>query len=96
VQVYELVISAVGGEPTTTLFCDDSTRNIASAHDLGILTVLVGKEGHHSGADACISQFAQLPQVLPQLFQQQEEAQAQAQHAERRASESGVAIRVPA
>lgn len=67
-QVYELVISAVGGELSTTLFLDDSVRNIAAAHKLGIFSVLVGREGHVAGADACIATFAGLPAVLLQLF----------------------------
>lgn len=89
--VYELVLGAVGGQPVSTIFLDDSLRNIAAAHEMGIYAVLVGLEGPAvAGADACIPHFAALPCVAPELFQGREEAQRQ-----RRQSEEG-AVEVPA
>jgi FMN phosphatase YigB (HAD superfamily) len=73
-QAFELVLEQVGSTPAHTIFVDDSLRNIAAAHELGIFTVLVSpklaaQQPHHvPGADLVVSSFEQLPQVLPQLF----------------------------
>lgn len=40
-QSFELVLEAVGCKASEACFLDDSTRNIQSAHELGINTVLV-------------------------------------------------------
>ena len=75
-QVYQLVMEQVGAKPHNTIFIDDSPRNIAAAHELGIFTVLVsdnpggppGHPHHVSGADLVVSHFRELPSVLPQIF----------------------------
>jgi phosphoglycolate phosphatase-like HAD superfamily hydrolase len=56
-------------DPSETLFVDDSLSNVAAAHRLGMLTVLVGRRGPHEGADYVIGNFHELPQVLPHLFE---------------------------
>ena len=38
-------------EPGTTLYFDDSTRNIAAGAELGLFSVLVGRQGANVGAD---------------------------------------------
>lgn len=38
-QVYQLVMEQIGANPSNTVFIDDSQRNIAAAHELGIFTV---------------------------------------------------------
>ena len=38
---FELALQQAGAEAGSTVFFDDSTRNIAGAHKLGITTVLV-------------------------------------------------------
>ena len=64
---------------------DDSVRNIAAAHELGIFTVLVaahgGVEGPVPGADVVVQNILQLPHVLPEIFlagKQQEVPEAEA------------------
>ena len=37
--------------PGTTLYFDDSTRNIAAGAALGLFSVLVGRQGADVGAD---------------------------------------------
>ena len=38
---FEVVLDRLGAEPQSTVFFDDSVRNVASAHELGIFSVLV-------------------------------------------------------
>jgi FMN phosphatase YigB (HAD superfamily) len=38
-QVYQLVLERIGATASNTIFIDDSPRNIAAAHELGIFTV---------------------------------------------------------
>jgi FMN phosphatase YigB (HAD superfamily) len=38
-QVYQLVMERIGATASNTIFIDDSPRNIAAAHELGIFTV---------------------------------------------------------
>ena len=43
-QAFELALEMAGNaQPETTLFLDDSTRNINGAHRAGLKTVLVGR-----------------------------------------------------
>lgn len=69
--VYQLVLEQLGASPSEVVFVDDSIRNVAAAHALGIFTVLVGP--HHppsvEGADVVIPSIHHLPAVLPSLFQ---------------------------
>jgi HAD superfamily hydrolase (TIGR01509 family) len=37
--VYQLVLERIGATASNTIFIDDSPRNIAAAHELGIFTV---------------------------------------------------------
>jgi beta-phosphoglucomutase-like phosphatase (HAD superfamily) len=67
-EAFERAMRHAGfSEPSETLFVDDSPSNIAAAHRLGMLTVLVGCSGPHVGADYVIGNFRELTQVLPQL-----------------------------
>lgn len=78
VQVFELVLEQIGARPEDTVFVDDSLRNVAAAHDLGIYTVLVAPQlaGQHApGADVVVSCFTQLREVLPQVCVQQQQQQ---------------------
>eukprot|EP00879_Flechtneria_rotunda_P022463 GHRR01023714.1.p1 GENE.GHRR01023714.1~~GHRR01023714.1.p1 ORF type:complete len:232 (+),score=65.33 GHRR01023714.1:299-994(+) len=71
-QVYQIVMEQIGAQPSETIFIDDSPRNIAAAHELGIFTVLVsdkvGVPHHVSGADLVVSHFSQLPEMFPDIF----------------------------
>lgn len=77
-QVFELVLEQIGALPEDTVFVDDSLRNVAAAHDLGIYTVLVAPQlaGQHApGADIVVPCFTQLREVLPQICVQQQQQQ---------------------
>lgn len=71
-RTYELVLEQLGAKPEDVVFVDDSIRNVTAAHEMGIFSVLVGREGHVPGADLVIPTFHQLPQVLPELFVQEQ------------------------
>lgn len=74
-QVYEVVMAQIGAQAASTIFIDDSLRNVAAAHELGIFTVLVAPQlaGQHvAGADVVVSSFNQLREVLPQIFVEQQ------------------------
>ena len=49
--------AAGGAKPDTTLYFDDSTRNIAAGAEYGLFAVLVGRQNAGVGADveACLS-----------------------------------------
>eukprot|EP00878_Enallax_costatus_P006253 GHUV01006556.1.p1 GENE.GHUV01006556.1~~GHUV01006556.1.p1 ORF type:complete len:267 (+),score=85.63 GHUV01006556.1:297-1097(+) len=77
---FENVLEQIGANPQSTIFVDDSLRNVAAAHELGIFTVLVSptvaaeqQHQHIPGVDLVIGNFLQLPEVLPQIFTQQEQ-----------------------
>ena len=54
--------AASASSVATTLFLDDSTRNIAAAAELGLFTVLVGRLGANMGAHMEVLLF---PQAAP-------------------------------
>jgi FMN phosphatase YigB (HAD superfamily) len=87
---FELVLRQLGTSPSRTVFVDDSPRNCAAAHEAGIFSVLVGREGHVAGADLVVPSVHDLPRVLPGLFAPPEAPRVEA------AAEVGVPIRVPA
>lgn len=86
---FSAVLRQLRADPRAVVFIDDSPRNCAAAHALGITTVLVGHEGHTAGADLVIKSVTELPRVLPGLFAA-EPPRVEA------AAEVGVPIRVPA
>uniref|UniRef100_A0A7S2QUN3 Pyrimidine 5-nucleotidase n=1 Tax=Chlamydomonas chlamydogama TaxID=225041 RepID=A0A7S2QUN3_9CHLO len=69
-KAYELVLQDIGVDPSEVVFFDDSVRNVASAHALGILTVLVGSSTVASGSDLALPDLHHLPSVLPELLDQ--------------------------
>lgn len=77
--------------PASCVFVDDSARNVAAARSVGMFTVLVGKRREEvvPGADLCVESVLDLTEVLPELFDGEEECGAAG-------VEAGVAIRVMA
>eukprot|EP00798_Chlamydomonas_sp_ICE-L_P000170 gene170-1693_t len=71
-ESYELVLKHMGLEAADVVFFDDSVRNIASAHKVGMMTVLVGKDTvvPESMADFAVVDLHALPSILPELFDQ--------------------------
>jgi putative hydrolase of the HAD superfamily len=69
VEAYTLAMALAGErDPRRCALLDDSPRNLAPAHDLGITTVLVGTREPDPAADHAILNLKELPQVLPQLW----------------------------
>lgn len=74
-QAFQLVLDQLGASPASTIFIDDSVRNVAAAHEMGIFSVLVSPtlaaqqspHQHVAGADLVVSGFNQLREVLPQV-----------------------------
>jgi FMN phosphatase YigB (HAD superfamily) len=90
-RCFEAVLERLGGVPAErVVFLDDSTRNCAAAHALGISTVLIGRDGHHPGCDLAVPAVHDLPRVLPSLFAPWSPPRVEA------VAEAAVPIRVPA
>eukprot|EP00197_Chlamydomonas_leiostraca_P001857 CAMPEP_0202887226 /NCGR_PEP_ID=MMETSP1391-20130828/42574_1 /ASSEMBLY_ACC=CAM_ASM_000867 /TAXON_ID=1034604 /ORGANISM="Chlamydomonas leiostraca, Strain SAG 11-49" /LENGTH=261 /DNA_ID=CAMNT_0049570507 /DNA_START=130 /DNA_END=915 /DNA_ORIENTATION=- len=69
-KTYELVLEAIGCDAREVIFFDDSARNVQAAHELGLMTVCVGREEPLPGADLVVASLHQLPSLLPELFDQ--------------------------
>lgn len=69
-EAYQIALRLAGEtEAKVCLLVDDSVRNLAMAHELGFITVLVGSDGLDAGVDYCISNIKQLPARIPDLWQ---------------------------
>ncbi len=67
-QAYAVALRAAGvQEASQCVLCDDSLRNLDTAHSLGFHTVLVGSDRPHPSAEASISKLSDLPGVLQRL-----------------------------
>ncbi|MEW5299645.1 MAG: hypothetical protein WDW36_002639 [Sanguina aurantia] len=66
---YQLVLNELGYTAQQAIFLDDSIRNLAGAHELGILTVLVGRDTVLPCADLAILSCHSLPLVLAEVFE---------------------------
>lgn len=64
---FELAMARVGGDAATTVFFDDSARNIAAAHTSGIYSVLVNPNRIDSLYDMHIKSIHEVPYQLPWL-----------------------------
>jgi len=69
-MAFEIALSQAGGaSAATTAFFDDSTRNIASAHHIGLFSVLVGRTGVDCASHIQMESMLSLPSHLPWLLQ---------------------------
>lgn len=70
---YQLALKWAGEpRPEACLLIDDSPANLETARSLGMTTVLVNRQGlKHPAADYMLRQLADLPQVLPSLWNSQ-------------------------
>lgn len=69
VKAIELALGqANNASAETTIFLDDSTRNIVAGHQKGLTTVLVGRTGMDTGADAEILTLLDLPTIAPDIW----------------------------
>ncbi|KAE8688893.1 Ubiquitin fusion degradation UFD1 family protein isoform 1 [Hibiscus syriacus] len=55
--------------PQKTLFFDDSIRNIQSAKEIGLHTVLVGTSHRTNGADYALESIHNIREALPELWE---------------------------
>lgn len=67
------VLDLIGAHPQRTLFLDDSVRNVGSAQELGIACVLIGRAQPGPEAELVATDIHQLPTVVPELFESQQE-----------------------
>lgn len=68
-QAFQLALKEAGGaEAATTAFFDDSARNVASSHRMGIFTVLVGRVGVDCASDVQMRSMHDLQDHMPWLF----------------------------
>ncbi len=72
--VYQMALDLAGEScPQRCIYLDDSPRNLAPARPLGFFTILVGDETNTSAADCAIRRLHDLPQVMPELWQDRHE-----------------------
>lgn len=70
-KTYQLVLEELGVQASDAIFFDDSIRNCQGAHQLGIYTVLVGREDVPAGScDAALIDMHALPRTMPELVDQ--------------------------
>jgi pyrimidine 5'-nucleotidase len=68
-EAYRLAMTLAGeSEPEQCVMLDDSTRNLAPAHAMGIFTILVGTEEAHPAADRSVAALSDLPAKVPELW----------------------------
>jgi putative hydrolase of the HAD superfamily len=68
--VYQMALDLAGeSSPQRCIYLDDSPRNLAPARPLGFFTILVGDETNHNAADRAIRSLHDLPQAIPELWQ---------------------------
>ncbi len=68
---YERALALTGdNDPGQCIIFDDSTRNLAPAHEMGFYTVLVGKNGAHPEADRTIPSLHELKSCVPELWEE--------------------------
>ncbi len=68
-QAFDLALALAGGaKAATTAFFDDSARNVASSHRMGLFTVLVGRVGVDCAAHVQMRSIHELREQMPWLF----------------------------
>ena len=70
-QAFQLALEQAGAKAETTLFLDDSIRNVVGASNQGIRAVLIGDKRTDTPAIAAIETIHDLPLALPELWSEQ-------------------------
>jgi putative hydrolase of the HAD superfamily len=81
-----------GGNPYTSIFFDDSLRNVAAAKSLGLYSVLVGRVGVECACDLQITSMHDLPRLLPWLWDEPVEEPKERAEQLREAMEEGIPV----
>ena len=69
-EAYQIAMRLAGErEPGRCIYLDDAPRNLAPAHDLGMYTILVGREDHDPSAYRSLRRPHDLSQAMPELWQ---------------------------
>lgn len=69
-KAYQLILEQIGVSPHEAIFFDDSIRNLQGAHQLGMFTVLVGRDETAAGVDLALHDMHALPAAMPALLDQ--------------------------
>ncbi|OAY57859.1 suppressor of disruption of TFIIS [Manihot esculenta] len=69
-DAFEQAFKLANINPQTTIFFDDSIRNIQKGKQLGLTTVLVGKSNRISGADYVLESIHNIKEALPELWEE--------------------------
>jgi len=68
-EAYQMALKlAQISDPRQCIFLDDSTRNLATAQEMGIFTILVGDKRNHPAADRSIGVIHDLPKFVPEIW----------------------------
>ena len=69
-EAYDLALEMAGvRNPRQCALLDDSHRNLATAKDMGIFTILVGQNGDQSQFDRSILNIHDLPKAVPEFWE---------------------------
>ncbi|KAE8693095.1 Ubiquitin fusion degradation UFD1 family protein isoform 1 [Hibiscus syriacus] len=68
-NAFEEAFKIANINPQKTLFFDDSIRNIQSAKEIGLHTVLVGTSHRSNGADYALESIHNIREALPELWE---------------------------
>ncbi|XP_042429499.1 uncharacterized protein C24B11.05-like [Zingiber officinale] len=75
-EAMEHALRIAGIDPQTTIFFDDSVRNIQSAKCVGLHTVLVGTSHRVKGADHALESIHNIKEAFPELLEENEKSEA--------------------
>ncbi|GAQ92211.1 Haloacid dehalogenase-like hydrolase (HAD) superfamily protein [Klebsormidium nitens] len=67
-EAYTRALCIAGADARSTLFFDDSLRNIGAGKAAGLATVLVGRQERCEGADLALPSVHELPAAVPSLW----------------------------
>ncbi|CAL9123492.1 unnamed protein product [Musa textilis] len=70
----ERALSIANIDPHTTVFFDDSVRNIQAGKRVGLHTVLVGTRHRVKGADHALESIHNMREALPELWEEAEKS----------------------
>ncbi|KAE8681675.1 Peptidyl-prolyl cis-trans isomerase [Hibiscus syriacus] len=72
-EAFKAAIRITNVDPKKTIFFDDSARNIASAKEAGLHTVIVGRSVLVPGADYALSSIHNIKEAIPEIWDGEEE-----------------------
>jgi FMN phosphatase YigB (HAD superfamily) len=68
-EAYRFALDLIGGAtPDQCALLDDSPRNLETAKEMGIFTILVGQDGYDINADRTIIDIHDLQKFVPEFW----------------------------